>query len=112
MEAKLQIAGLDEIIKEAVRNSLKDVVEEVVKPVLAEFKSEIVANTKDKLLQKPRWNKNDIALYAGGKSKTWVYNLTKKYSDFPKKLNFNGYSKAVWDRDEVLKFFARHPEII
>jgi len=110
MEAELKIAGLDEVIQRAVEQSLEKAVDKVLKKVLDEFKAEMVSAKKDELLKKPVWTKEEIMLYTG-MSRSWVESLHRKYKDFPKKKNQNDYGKAVWERDEMLKFFARHPEI-
>ena len=44
------------------------------------------------------------------RSKSWVDRLNR-YKDFPKKLNHSNNDTAYWDRDEILRFFARHPKI-
>ena len=110
MQAELKIAGLDEIIKSTVEEAVKNAVEKVVKPVLREFKSEVVAAKYDELLQKPIWTKKDIMAFTD-RSKAWVDRLPKRYEDFPKKKTQNDNDKAYWDRDEILTFFVRHPEI-
>ncbi|AZV46876.1 hypothetical protein C3L23_06190 [Nautilia sp. PV-1] len=110
MEARLEIAGLDEAIKQIAIKAVRDAIKEVIEPVLKEFKAEMVATSKDELMKKPVWTKKEIMAYTSKKS-SWVNQLSKKYPDFPKKLNPDDKNTAIWDRDELLKFFARHPEI-
>ena len=111
MEARLEIAGLDEIVKEVVKRELKEALREVFEPILKEFKVEMVSTAKDKLLKKPRWDTNDVCLYANISKTKLFYYRTKTYKDdFPKPLEIK-MKKNIWDRDEILAFFARHPEL-
>ena len=110
MQAELKIAGLDEIIKKVVNRAVRQAVKEVIEPVLREFKSEIVAETQDEVLRKQIWTKKDIMTFTN-RSKAWVDRLPKRYEDFPKKKTQTDNDRAYWERDEILAFFARHPEI-
>jgi hypothetical protein len=74
METKLEIAGLDEIIKDEVYKAVRLAVKELIAPVLREFKAEMVATAKDELLKKPRWDKKDIMAYTGFKE-GWIYKI-------------------------------------
>ena len=105
MEAKLEIAGLDEIIKEVVKEELKNAVKEIIDPILREFKTEIIATSKDELLKLNVWDKKDIASFVG-RSKSWVDKKFVANKEFPKKLYNNG--KAVWKREDVLSFIRKH----
>jgi len=111
MQAELKIAGLEEAIKQIAIKAVKDAVKEVIEPVLRDFKTEIVSTSADEILKRPTWTKKEIMAYTG-RSKSWIGKTMRKYPDFPKKLNpENDNNAAAWDRDEMLKFFARHPEI-
>ena len=105
MEARLEIAGLDEIIKEAVKQELKKAVREVIEPILREFKTEIIATSKDELLKLNVWDKKDIASFVG-RSKSWVDKKFVANKEFPKKLYNNG--KAVWKREDILNFIRKY----
>ena len=110
MQAELKIAGLDEVIKEVVDKAVRQAVKDVIELILREFKREIIAETQDEVLKKQIWTKQDIMIFTD-RSKSWVNNLPKNYKDFPKKKTQTDNDKAYWERDELLAFFARHPEI-
>ena len=109
MQAELKIAGLDEAIKDLVYKAVKEAVKEIVEPVLEGFKSEMIVASQEEVLKKQIWTKKDIMVFTS-RSKSWVDRLNR-YKDFPKKLNHSNNDTAYWDRDEILRFFARHSEI-
>ena len=108
MQAELKIAGLDEIIKSVVEEAVKDAVEKIVKPVLKEFKTEVVVMSQDSLMQENLWTKKDICKFARC-GETTFFKKYRNHKDFPKPLD-TGENKLKFNKIEVLKFFARHPE--
>ena len=99
-------------IKNIFKEVLKEAVEDILEKKLESFKKEMVAVSSDELLKTPVWTKDEITAYANiSESTLWTWQ--RKYDDFPKQLGgkVSGRAKAKWNRDEMLKFFARHPEI-